>query len=52
MHEAANDEQSGRVALSSLQVVLEKSREALLRASNQYQEQEESARDSFRGLGE
>ena len=52
MHEAANDEQSGRAALSSLQVVLEKSREALLRASNQYQEQEESARDSFRGLGE
>ncbi|EHR59547.1 hypothetical protein [Saccharomonospora cyanea] len=50
MHEAANDERSGRAALNSLQIVLERSREALLRASNQYQEQEESAQNSFRGL--
>lgn len=52
MQEAANDEKSGRVALNSLQEVLKKSREALLRASDQYQEQEESAQGTFRGVGE
>ncbi|CAM2856667.1 hypothetical protein SAXI111661_04905 [Saccharomonospora xinjiangensis] len=49
MWEAANDGQSARVALGSLKIILEKSREALLRASKQYQEQEEVARDAFRG---
>ncbi|OQO93077.1 hypothetical protein B1813_07015 [Saccharomonospora piscinae] len=52
MWEAANDDRSARAALNSLKIVLEQSREALLRASSQYQEQEESAQDSFRGMGE
>src|SRR5690606_9674458 len=51
MHEAANDDQSARAAINSLQVVLEKSVEALYRASNQYGEQEESTRDVFKGMG-
>ncbi|WP_198283523.1 hypothetical protein [Saccharomonospora glauca] len=51
MWEAANGERSAREALISLGIVLEKSREALLRASNQYQEQEESVQDRLRGLG-
>jgi hypothetical protein len=49
--EAANGDRSARAALNSLQLVLEKSREALLRASNQYQEQEESVQERFRRLG-
>jgi hypothetical protein len=52
MQEAASGEGSARSAVLSLLTVLEKSREALLRASNQYDEQEESARDVFRGMGE
>ncbi|OQO91276.1 hypothetical protein B1813_16960 [Saccharomonospora piscinae] len=51
LHEAANDDKSARFALGSLQDVLRQSREALLRASDQYQEQEESTRDVFRKLG-
>ncbi len=51
MYEAANDGQSARAAIDSLQAILRTSREALLRASNQYQEQEESAQDVFRGMG-
>ena len=52
MHEAANDGQSARAALNRLQVILERSRDALRIASNQYQEQEESVLDSFRGKGD
>ncbi len=52
MHEAANDGQSARAAAESLQVVLRKSREALLRASDQYDEREESAEDIFRKMGD
>lgn len=51
MQKAATDERSARSAVLSLKVVLEKSREALLRASNQYEDQEESALDAFRGMG-
>jgi hypothetical protein len=52
MHSSANGEGSARVAVDSLEMVLNKSREALLRASSQYQENEESTRDIFKGLGE
>lgn len=52
MHEAANDNQSARASTESLQVVLKKSLEALLRASGQYDEQEESAEDVFRKMGD
>lgn len=51
MREAANDDRSVRASLESLQVVLERSREALLKASDQYQEQEESTRKAFRNMG-
>ncbi|EID53735.1 hypothetical protein SacxiDRAFT_1487 [Saccharomonospora xinjiangensis XJ-54] len=52
MWEAANDERSPRAALTKLSKILERSRIALLIASDQYQEQEESARDIFRKMGE
>ncbi|CAM2856568.1 hypothetical protein SAXI111661_04895 [Saccharomonospora xinjiangensis] len=52
MWKAANDERSARAALRSLRIILEKSREALLRASGQYQEQEDQAEDTFRGMGD
>lgn len=52
MHEVANDEHSGRAAIDSLEIVLEKSREALIRASGQYQENEESTKDVLKGLGD
>ncbi|WP_245267059.1 hypothetical protein [Saccharomonospora piscinae] len=52
MYQAANDDQSARAAVNSLQVVLEKSKEALLRASSQYEEQEQSARDVLEGMGD
>ncbi len=51
MADAANDDRSARAAIDSLEIVLEKSREALLRASNQYQENEESTKDVFKSLG-
>jgi hypothetical protein len=51
MWEAANDDRSARAALDRLQTVLTQSRDALLHASNQYQEQEESARDVFQNKG-
>ncbi len=51
MQEAANDDRSPRAALQQLQIVLERSRDALRVASGQYQEQEESVRDSLRGMG-
>lgn len=52
MHEAANGDRSARAAIDSLEITLKKSREALLRASGQYQENEESAKDVLKGLGE
>ncbi|WP_433470481.1 hypothetical protein [Saccharomonospora azurea] len=52
MWEAANDDRSARAALDRLQDVLTQSRDALLHASNQYQEQEESARDVFQIKGD
>ncbi|MEY7971289.1 hypothetical protein AB8O38_04730 [Saccharomonospora xinjiangensis] len=52
MHDAANDGQSARAAVESLKIILEKSREALLWASSQYQEQEELSKDAFRKLGD
>ncbi|WP_081761841.1 hypothetical protein [Saccharomonospora piscinae] len=52
MWEAANDDRSARAALESLETTLEKSREALLRASNQYEEHEQSVLERFKGLGE
>lgn len=52
MHESANDGQSARVALERLQLVLEKSRDALRIASKQYQEQEESVLDAFQAKGD
>nr|WP_155984833.1 hypothetical protein [Saccharomonospora piscinae] len=52
MWEAANDERSARAALESLDKILTQSRDALRIASKQYQEQEESALGSFRGLGD
>ncbi|MEY7971285.1 hypothetical protein AB8O38_04710 [Saccharomonospora xinjiangensis] len=51
LHEAANDERSARAALHSLRIILGKSREALLRASNQYQEHEGSMLDDIKKLG-
>lgn len=51
MHKVANDDRSARVSLDSLQIALEKSLEALLRASDQYQEREETVQDAFRNLG-
>ncbi|MEY7973945.1 hypothetical protein AB8O38_18260 [Saccharomonospora xinjiangensis] len=47
MHRAANDEQSARAALAKLQIILEKSRDALRIASKQYREQEDSVLDSL-----
>ncbi|EHY91216.1 hypothetical protein SacazDRAFT_04376 [Saccharomonospora azurea NA-128] len=38
--------------IRQLEIILKKSAEALLRASNQYEEQEESVKDTLRGLGE
>ena len=52
MWEAANDDRSARAALDRLQDVLIQSRDALLHASNQYQDQEESARDVFQNKGD
>lgn len=51
MKKAANDEQSARFALEKLEKILEKSLEALRIASNQYQEQEESALGSIKRMG-
>src|SRR5690606_39022485 len=51
MWEAANGVRSAHSALFSLRVVLEKSGEALLRASIQYQAQEESVQVRLRDLG-
>ncbi|WP_231562803.1 hypothetical protein [Saccharomonospora viridis] len=50
--EAAIGDGSARSSLYHLRLILERSREALLRASNQYREQEDSVRDVFRGMGD
>ncbi len=51
MYKAANDDRSARAALGRLQDILERIRDALLFASNQYKKQEESARGAFRNMG-
>ena len=51
MWEAANGDRSARAVLRQLRDVLERSRDALLFASGQYQEQEEEASNSFKNMG-
>ncbi|TLW91450.1 hypothetical protein FFT09_19010 [Saccharomonospora piscinae] len=51
MWDAANGDRSARSAVQQLREVLEKSRDALLFASNQYQAQEDEASSSFKGVG-